>query len=164
MGGICFAVEQDGLGALNSLATAILGPAAIPTTVFSASTSPPTSTSTVASFSVSNSLVTSLSVTQASTSLTTIPTTSQGSPTLTPTATPVPIPTTSRHLSTPAIVGVVAGVVLLGASFCVSLWTWLVKFPRSRSSHLRGSPSRDLDGSGDYSDSRARGRSPRLII
>ncbi|PMD19637.1 hypothetical protein NA56DRAFT_646964, partial [Hyaloscypha hepaticicola] len=160
-GGICFAVAQDGLGALNSLATAILGPSAIPTTVFSASTPPPTSTSTVASFSVSNSSVTSVPVpTQTSTGNTIILT---GSPTSTSTATAVPAPTSSRHLSTPAIVGVVVGGLLLGASFCVSLCTWFVKFPRSRSSRLRGSPSRDLDGSGEYSYSRARGKSPGLI-
>ena len=132
-GGICFAAAQDGLGALDSLATAILGPTATQTTAFSASTPPPTSTSTVTSTPIS-------------------------------TPPPVPGPTSSRHLSTPAIVGAVVGGVLLGASFCVSLCTWFAKFPRSRSSRLRGSPARNLDGSGEYSDSRARGRSLGLII
>ena len=156
-GGICFAVAQDSLGALNSLATAILGPTATQTTTFSASTPPPTSTSTVTSTPTPSTSTPTLSQTST-------PTTSQGSPTSSSTPPPVPGPTSSRHLSTPAIVGAVVGGVLLGASFCVSLCTWFAKFPRSRSSRLRGSPARNLDGSGEYSDSRARGRSLGLII
>ncbi|KAE9381140.1 hypothetical protein N431DRAFT_424754 [Stipitochalara longipes BDJ] len=169
-GDTCIAVSQNSLDSLSSLATAILGPGATLTTVTLSPSSVPTSSlfSSSESSSTTNSTpVATGSSNSASTSSSTIPPVSTLAPTTTsstsavqtssigsipsPTPTPTPSPLGSssnshHHLSTPALVGTIVGVILGLASISVSCCAFYTRFPRSGRGKRSTSSEGDLRG------------------